>query len=85
MRSCGRYWEFRIAPVWAHEPKLFEEGARVFEQARGTLRVAAGEGRKTESLEAKIQQKNEVLAERMGEHVAPKKRLASADGRVGPS
>ena len=40
-----------------------------------TSRAAAGEGRKIESLEAKIQQTNEVLAERMGEHVALKKTL----------
>ena len=60
---------------YAWQKKLFEEGALVFEQARGTSRVAAGEGRKIESLEAKIQQKNEVLAELMGEHVALKKTL----------
>ena len=59
---------------YAWQKKLFEEGALVFEQARGTSR-AAGEGRKIESLEAKIQQKNEVLAELMGEHVALKKTL----------
>ena len=60
---------------YAWQKKLFEEGARVFEQARGASRVASGEGRKIESLEAKIQQKNEVLAELMGEHVALKKTL----------
>ena len=37
--------------------------------------MASGEGRKIESLEAKIQQKNEGLAERMGEHVALNKTL----------
>ncbi len=60
---------------YAWQKKLFEEGARVFEQARGPSRATAGDGRKIESLEAKIQQKNEVLAERMGEHVALKKTL----------
>ena len=62
--------------LYAWQKKLFEEGALVFEQARGTSRAAAaGEGRKIESLETKIQQKNEVLAELMGEHVALKKKL----------
>ena len=59
--------------VW--QKKLFEEGALVFEPSRGPSRAAAGEGRKIESLEAKVRQKNEVLAELMGEHVALKKTL----------
>ena len=60
---------------YAWQKKLFEEGALVFEPSRSTSRVASGEGRKIESLEAKIRQKNEVWAELMGEHVALKKTL----------
>jgi len=60
---------------YAGPKKRFEEGALVFEPSRGTSRAAAGEGRKIESLEARIRQKNEVLAELMGEHVALKKTL----------
>ena len=60
---------------YAWQKKRFEEGARVFEPARGPSRAAAVEARKIESLEAKVRQKNEVLAELMGEHVALKKTL----------
>ncbi len=60
---------------YAWQKKLFEGGAMVFEQARGPSRAAAVEARRIQSLEAKVQQKNEVLAELMGEHVALKKTL----------
>ena len=39
--------------------------------------------RRIEALEAKVQEKNEVFAELMGEHVALKKRLARSDRHVG--
>jgi transposase len=58
------------------QKKLFEEGAVVFEQPRGkSNRQKAAEARRIEALEAKVQEKNEVLAELMGEHVALKKTL----------
>jgi len=58
------------------QKKLFEDGAAVFEQPRGKPdRRPAAEARRIEALEAKLQQKNEVLAELMGEHVALKKSL----------
>jgi transposase-like protein len=57
------------------QKKLFEEGAAVFESRAGNLRQATAEIRKIQFLEAKLQQKNEVLAELMGEHVALKKSL----------
>ena len=58
------------------QKKLFEGGAAVFEQPRGsTTRGQAAENRKVEALEAKVREKNEVLAELMGEHVALKKEL----------
>ncbi len=60
---------------YAWQKKLFEEGALVFEPSRGKSRAASSEGRRIESLEAKVQQKNEVMAELMGEHVALKKTL----------
>lgn len=58
------------------QKKLFEEGAMVFEQPRvKSSRQKAVETRRIDALEAKVQEKNEVLAELMGEHVALKKTL----------
>ena len=58
------------------QKKLFEEGAVVFEQPRAkSNRQKAAEARRIDALEAKVQEKNEVLAELMGEHVALKKTL----------
>jgi transposase len=58
------------------QKKLFEDGAAVFEPPRGKPdRQQAGEARRIEALQAKLQQKNEVLAELMSEHVALKKSL----------
>ena len=48
------------------QKKLFEEGAAVFEQARAkSARQVAAEQRKIDALEAKIRNKDEVLAELM--------------------
>jgi len=55
--------------------KLFEEGAAVFDSRRDNDRQQAAEARKLAAVENKLQQKNEVLAELMGEHVALKKKL----------
>jgi len=60
------------------QKKLFEDGAAVFEQHGKLDRQSAErrtEARRIEALQAKLQQKNEVLAELMGEHVALKKSL----------
>src|SRR5438067_2122056 len=57
------------------QKKLFEEGAIVFESKGANARQQTAEVRKVQALEAKLQQKNEVLAELMGEHVALKKSL----------
>ena len=58
------------------QKKLFEDGAAVFESKAANSRQQTAETRKVQALEAKLQQKNEVLAELMGEHVALKKVLA---------
>ena len=61
---------------YAWQKRLFEEGAAVFEQPRAkSTRQQAAEQRKIDALEAKVAEKNEVLAELMGEHVALKKSL----------
>ena len=57
------------------QKKLFEQGSVVFNGTAIATRPSAGEAKKLATAEAKIQQKNEVLAELMGEHVALKKKL----------
>lgn len=57
------------------QKKLFEDGGTVFESKAATAREQNAEARKVQALEAKLQQKNEVLAELMGEHVELKKSL----------
>ena len=58
------------------QKKLFEDGAAVFEQPRRKApRQQAAEARRLAALQHKLQEKNEVLAELMGEHVALKKTL----------
>lgn len=57
------------------QKKLFEEGAVVFESKAGNSRQQAEDARRIQALQAKLQQKNEVLAELMSEHVALKKSL----------
>lgn len=58
------------------QKKLFEEGAAVFEQPRArSPRQQAAERRRIDALEAKIRNKDEVLAELMSEHIALKKSL----------
>ncbi len=58
------------------QKKLFEEGAVVFETKAASTRQQNAEAQKIEALEAKVRQKNEVLAELMGEHLELKKVLA---------
>jgi len=66
------------------QKKLFEEGAVVFEQPRAKSgRQAAAEQRRIALLEAKWRNKDEVMAELLGEHVAPPKVLAGSEGRLG--
>jgi len=61
---------------YAWQKKLFESGAAVFDQPRRkSSRQQAAEHRKIDALEAKVAEKNEVLAELMTEHVALKKTL----------
>lgn len=57
------------------QKKLFEEGGAVFESKAATAREHNAEARKVQALEARLQRKNEVLAELMGEHVELKKSL----------
>jgi transposase-like protein len=55
------------------QKQLFENGGAAFQKTRG--RQADRRDEKIEKLEAKLAQKNEVLAELMQEHVQLKKEL----------
>ena len=57
------------------QKKLFENGALALEANPAGPGRPNAEARRIEALEAKIRQKNEVLAELMGEHVELKKSL----------
>jgi transposase-like protein len=58
---------------WQQE--LFENGHRAFENGRQAKADEDAKDRKIAQLEAKLQRKNEVLAELMEEHTALKKSL----------
>lgn len=60
---------------YAWQKKLFEGGAAVFENSQAGRRKSDAQTRRIEALEAKLAQKNEVVAELMAEHVALKKSL----------
>jgi transposase len=70
--------QYRIHPTlfYRWQKELFENGAAAFE-ANGKRRKALEEvkDRKIATLEGKLQQKNEVLAELMQEYVQLKKEL----------
>ena len=59
--------------AWLKE--LFENGHTAFDNGRRAKAVEDAKDRKIEQLEAKLQRKNEVLAEVMEEHTLLKKEL----------
>jgi len=70
------------------QKKLFEEGAAVFESRctsgrAKSSRQQSSEQRRIEALEAKIRNKDEVMAELLSEHVALKKVLGRYEGPLG--
>jgi len=66
------------------QKKLFEEGAAILERSRAFSRKPeASDARRIEGLERKLIEKNEVLAEVMGEYVALKKQLAALQSPSG--
>jgi transposase len=67
-----------ISPVnfYNWQKQLFENGAAAFERKPNSAnerRQSAAQSRQIEKLEAKLQQKNEVIAEILQEHVELKK------------
>jgi transposase-like protein len=70
--------EYKIHPTqfYQWQKQLFENGEKAFErQSKGPDRSKALEQRRIAKLEAKIVQKNEVVAELLEEHVKLKKEL----------
>jgi transposase len=67
--------EYGIQPsqVYQWQKVLFENGVAAFERTH--RRAEDAPGRKVAALEAKLQQKNEVIAELMQEHVELKKAI----------
>ena len=61
--------------IYTWQKLLFENGAAAFAKTRRSRKRDDKKDRKIESLEAKIQQKNEVVAELLEEHVKLKKDL----------
>jgi transposase-like protein len=71
---CRKH-EIQPTLFYLWQKKLFEDGASVFESRAASTRQQADEEKKIAAIQSKLQQKNEVLAELMGEHVALKKKL----------
>jgi len=67
--ECG----IHPSQVYQWQKLLFENGAAAFQ--RSSRRVEDTQQRKVAALETKLQQKNEVIAELMQEHVELKKEL----------
>jgi len=61
--------------VYAWLKEFFENGQAAFNNGRQAKAAEDAKDRKIEQLEAKLQRKNEVLAELMEEHTALKKTL----------
>jgi transposase len=69
--------EFGLQPtqVYAWQKQLAANAAMAFQSPRQSLKHDDAKDRKIVALEAKIQQKNEVVAELLQEHVQLKKEL----------
>ena len=70
--------EYKIQPTqfYTWQKQLFENGEKAFERKSKSPKVAASlEKKRIAKLEAKLVQKNEVVAELLEEHVKLKKEL----------
>jgi transposase len=73
---CERH-KLRPTLFYRWQQQFFENGAAAFETPKGRpgRKADDAQARRIEALEAKLQTKNEVLAELVEEHVALKKNL----------
>jgi transposase-like protein len=69
--------------VFRWEKQFFDAGAHVFDRKPAESREIIKFQQRAEELEKKLQQKNEVLAELMIEHVILKKKTGGASGTSG--
>ncbi len=69
--------ELRLQPtqIYAWQKQLFENAALAFQRPSKQAQQRDSKDRKIEALQAKIQQKNEVVADLLQEHVQLKKEL----------
>jgi transposase len=69
--------EYKIHPTqfYQWQKQLFENGEKAFERKNSVKRSDALQERRIKKLEAKLVQKNEVVAELLQEHVQLKKDL----------
>lgn len=69
--------EYQLAPTlfYQWQKQFFEQGASAFERKGASQRTDHAKDRQIEALQAKIAQKNEVVAELLAEHVQLKKEL----------
>lgn len=77
--------ELGIQPTqfYRWQQALFENAASALERTPGRPKADA-DSQRIAALEAKLARKDEVLGELMEEHVALKKSLGRAEGRLGP-
>jgi transposase len=76
-----------IAPTlfYRWQKELFENGHSIFENGRKAKAVEDANVEKIQKLEAKLQRKNEVMAELMEAHTLLKKILGNSNRRLGPA
>ncbi len=77
--------ELEISPTvfYGWLKAFFENGQAAFDNGRKTKAVEDSKDKKIERLEAKLQRKNEVLAELLEEHTLLKKNLGDSDRPLG--
>lgn len=77
--------EFDLQPSQIHAwvNLVLERAEHAFEKTSGAPRTEQVKDRKIEQLEAKVVQKNEIIAELMQEHVTLKKSLGNFDRSLG--
>jgi transposase-like protein len=68
----------QVSLFYLWQKQLFENGHSAFENGRGQKRTDDAKQKKIDTLEAKVQRKDSVIAELMEEHVQLKKELGDA-------